>query len=96
MYGGGALYQYGVWRPSLTSIMMSNVGEFNAPSREAIYNRIHKLAFGESWNYDYEEFVKYDLKRTRSKNTRSSLKKMPKLHAPVAVKKTWKDVVKSK
>lgn len=96
VYGGGALYQYGVWRPSLTSIMMSNVGEFNAPSREAIYNRIHKLAFGESWNYDYEEFVKYDLKRTRSKNTRSSLKKMPKLHAPVAVKKTWKDVVKSK
>ena len=33
---------------------------FNAPSREAAYIRIHKLAYGSSWEYDYEEFVKYD------------------------------------
>ena len=33
---------------------------FNAPSREAIYKRIMKLAYGDSWQYDYEKFVEYD------------------------------------
>ncbi len=33
---------------------------FNAPSREAVWYRIHKLAYGDEWEYDYEEFVKYD------------------------------------
>ena len=32
----------------------------NAPSREAIYYRIHKLAYGADWEYDYETFVAYD------------------------------------
>ena len=35
-------------------------GLFNAPSREAIYKRAMKLAYGDSWTYDYEEFVKFD------------------------------------
>ena len=35
---------------------------FNAPSREAIYKRIHKLALGKDWQYDYETFVEYDQK----------------------------------
>lgn len=96
VFEGGAVYPYGVWRPTETSIMVSNIGEFNAPSREAIYYRIHKLAFGNSWNYDYEEFVKQDLKRTRSHQNTRSFNSMPKLHAPVMVKKTWKDVIKNK
>ena len=37
-------------------------GMFNAPSREAIYKRIHRLAFGKDWQYDYETFVEYDQK----------------------------------
>ena len=37
-------------------------GKFNAPSREAIYYRIHKLAYGASWKYDYETFVSWDAK----------------------------------
>ena len=37
-------------------------GIFNAPSREAIYKRIHRLAFGKDWQYDYENFVEYDQK----------------------------------
>ena len=37
-------------------------GMFNAPSREAIYKRIHRLAFGKEWQYDYEAFVEYDQK----------------------------------
>ena len=42
--------------------MRYNTGGFNAPSREAIYNRIHKLALGKDWQYDYETFVEYDQK----------------------------------
>lgn len=50
----------GVYRPSENSIMTDTKGGYNAPSREAIYYRIHKLAFGPDWEYDYEKFVEYD------------------------------------
>ena len=40
--------------------MNSDRGTFNAPSREAIYKRVMKLAYGDSWTYDYEEFVNFD------------------------------------
>lgn len=33
---------------------------FNAPSREALYYHMHKLTYGDSWEYDYETFVAYD------------------------------------
>lgn len=59
-YEGGLTYWSGVWRPTENSIMRHNTGGFNAPSREAIYYRIHKLAYGNEWEYDYEEFVEYD------------------------------------
>ncbi len=40
---------------------MNNRGaDFNAPSREAIYYRIHKLAYGADWVYNYEDFAEYD------------------------------------
>ena len=60
-YEGGLLYSKGVWRPNENSIMRTGT-VFNAPSREAIYYRIHKLAYGEDWQYDYETFVQQDLK----------------------------------
>ena len=63
--GGHAYYDKGVWRPTEDSIMKSITGEFNAPSREAIYYRIHKLAYGEDWVYDYETFVQQDLKNIK-------------------------------
>ena len=54
---------------------------FNAPSREAIYKRAMKLAYGDSWTYDYEEFVKFD-EPGRSEwinaNTRSANEEMMK------------------
>lgn len=58
--GGAANWKRGVYRPSYNSIMNLNYGGFNAPSREAIYYRIHKLAYGPEWVYDYEEFVRWD------------------------------------
>ncbi len=65
VFEGGMTVEKGVWRPSNNSIMgHEQVGydgdRFNAPSREAAYIRIHKLAYGRDWKYDYEEFVKYD------------------------------------
>lgn len=61
--GGDTYYGKGVWRPSENSIMRyDTTGQFNAPSREAIYYRIHKLAFGKDWEYNFEDFVQWDLK----------------------------------
>ena len=95
-YEGGLTYWSGVWRPTENSIMRYNTGGFNAPSREAIYYRIHKLAYGDSWEYDYEEFAEWDAKnRKTSATTRSAQSYKPAnykpTHAPVIIKKSWKD-----
>lgn len=94
-YEGGLTYWTGVWRPTDYSIMRYNTGGFNAPSREAIYYRIHKLAYGDSWNYDYEEFVEWDARNRAA----SGVKRVPGFkpanyrptHPPVVVKKSWKE-----
>lgn len=61
-------YRSGVWRPTNISIMLYNVGGFNAPCREAIYRRVMKLA-GESYSRD--KFLEYD-----AVNRKSALKRM--------------------
>lgn len=48
-----------IFRPTFDSIMRLR-GPFNAPSRETIYKHIMQWSEGESWTYDYEEFVKAD------------------------------------
>lgn len=50
-------YKSGAYRPTETSIMFYNVGGFNAPSREAIYKRVMKLA-GKS--YSHTQFIEFD------------------------------------
>ncbi len=70
IFEGGSTYWSGVWRPTDNSIMRHNTGGFNAPSREAIYYRMHKLAYGEDWVYNYEEFVEFDLAHYSSAATR--------------------------
>ena len=75
VYEGAMTYWTGVYRPSFNSIMRLNTGGFNAPSREAIWYRIHKLAFGKDWTYRYEDFVSYDAinrKSMASSSTRAS------------------------
>ena len=57
---GACTYPLGVWRPSENSIMNSAPRGFNAPSREAIYRRIQRLAFGSEWEYDFETFAAFD------------------------------------
>lgn len=99
-FEGSLTYWSGVWRPTENSIMRDNTGGYNAPSREAIYCRIHKLAYGDSWNYSYEDFVAYDEinrkasslaapRRSAGRQTRCE-----PLHPPVVVDKSWKDAAK--
>ncbi|MBO7418276.1 MAG: hypothetical protein J6U14_05020 [Bacteroidaceae bacterium] len=64
--GGYANYTYGIYRPTVNSIMRDNVGEYNAPSRWAIYQRLMDLA-GES--YSFASFLEYDKKNLA--NTRN-------------------------
>lgn len=60
VYQGACTYWSGAYRPTNESMMRSNTHGFNAPSREAIYKRIMTLAYGDTWTYDYEEFVAFD------------------------------------
>ncbi|MBO5821337.1 MAG: leucine-rich repeat protein, partial [Alistipes sp.] len=63
IYEGAYTFAKNAYRPSEDSIMRhvrGSDGEFNAPSREAIYYRIHKLAYGDSWVYNFEDFAAYD------------------------------------
>ena len=63
VFEGGALYAFGIYRPSMNSLMNSHGRKgavFNAPSREAIYKNIMHWSAGPDWTYDYEEFVKAD------------------------------------
>ncbi len=95
-YEGGLTYWSGVWRPTESSIMRYNTGGFNAPSREAIYYRIHKLAYGDSWVYDYETFVEWDARNRTAAAvaTRAAARKPVNYrptHPPVIVNKSWRD-----
>ena len=65
IYEGAYTYATNAYRPTNDSIMQhvrGSDGEFNAPSREAIYYRIHKLAYGNSWVYNFEDFATWDAK----------------------------------
>lgn len=59
-YLGACTYWTGAWRPTNESMMRSNKNGFNVPSREAIYKRVMKLAFGKEWEFEKEEFIKFD------------------------------------
>ncbi len=99
VFEGGSTYWTGVWRPTENSIMRYNTGDFNAPSREAIYYRIHKLAYGDSWEYDYEKFVEYDaINRTAAtKSGRPNYVEAPKdfvpLAPPVVYRHSWREAM---
>ena len=60
VFEGACTYATGAYRATENSMMRYNDGPFNAPSREAIYFRLHKLAYGDSWVYDFDAFKQYD------------------------------------
>ena len=99
VFEGACTYWRGAWRPTENSIMRYNTGGFNAPSREAIWYRIHKLAYGSDWYYDYEEFVAYDaLNRKTEASAASGRRYAPErpftpTAPPVVVPRRWNDPV---
>ena len=100
VYQGAYTYWSGAYRPTENSIMRYNVGGFNAPSREAIYYRIHKLAYGSAWQYDYEEFVEWDAKNRVTSSAAYGIpyrlnvpENFKPLHPPVVVNKSWREVM---
>lgn len=96
---GAGTYTKNLWRPTEDSMMNTNSYGFNVPSREAIYKRVMSLAYGSPWEYDYEEFVKFDQAHlpVNSASTRTPLRddeqlqlidkeemrKLPRLHSPI-------------
>lgn len=101
-FEGGLTYWSGVWRPTENSIMRYNTGGFNAPSREAIWYRIHKLAYGDSWEYDYEDFVEYDAANRASSSSAAAARRQRMNYVertfeptapPVIVNKSWRDIL---
>ena len=98
VFEGGYTYTNGVWRPSETSIMGNNDNRFNAPSRYTIWYRIHKLAYGSSWNGTYEDFVAYDAVNRKAsasaapKARPNKVERQPQRpHAPVVTGRTWRE-----
>lgn len=92
----GATYTEGAWRPSEYSIMHNDItGMFNAPSREAIYKRIHRLAFGKEWQYDYETFVEYDQKNIAAEKAALSAPMVLRPPVPEMLGKPFMKIEKS-
>ena len=91
IFEGALTYRTGAYRPTENSIMRSNTGGFNAPSREAIYYRIHKLAYGTDWPYDYEEFVEWDMRRPRTRSITTHAKRQILTAPPVIKKARWEN-----
>lgn len=92
IFEGGATLPTGIWRPTESSIMRYNTGEYNAPSRRAIWKRINKLAYGNDWEFSYEGFVNYDMSvrsaasssnQNKTKIPTSLLRRYPPLAPPV-------------
>lgn len=74
----GAYGYSNVYRATESSVLRDNDNlYFNAPSREAIYYRIHKLAYGADWEYDYEEFVAWDERNRTAIAEMSPMSRVP-------------------
>ena len=67
-YEGGDYRATGVYRATEMSIMRATSGRsyFNVIARVMIYKRCMTIAYGDSWKFDYEEFVKFDLEKAKA------------------------------
>lgn len=102
IYEGAFLYRWGAYRSSENSMMRYNDYYFNAPSREQIYKTVMKYSEADSWTYDYETFVKFDMNSGASHFSRVMDKDLSddekeefakNHHSPVFVKGGWKDEI---
>ena len=67
-YEGAHYRPTGVYRATENSIMRDSYSSshFNVIGRVMIYKRCMKIAYGDSWQFDYEEFVKFDLEKAKA------------------------------
>ena len=65
-YEGGSHQEKGVYRPTENSIMRSLNFGFDVVGRAMIYKRCMKIAYGDSWEFNYEDFVKFDLEKAKA------------------------------
>ncbi len=97
IFEGACTYWTGAYRPTDFSIMRYNTDGFNAPSRESIYYRIHKLAYGTPWVFNYEDFVAYDAKNRKAATraaawSSATVKRFREKHCPpVVIRKNWRN-----
>lgn len=94
----GGYFEHGAYKPSENSIMrFISTDYFNAPSREAIWYRIHKLAYGKQWEYAFEDFVAYDIKNLKPSSAAQRRKEssniipLPPLPPPVVIEHSWRE-----
>ncbi len=67
-YEGGFFQEKGVYRATKNSIMNDTFSTFyfNVISRVMIYKRCMRIAYGDSWKFEYEDFVKFDLEKAKA------------------------------
>ena len=82
VFEGGDSYPIGIYRPSEESMMNSNQSGFNAPSRQAIYDKV--MLLGEGREATYEEFTSFDLQRSRTAQTKAAPSTSDDLWIPFA------------
>ena len=67
-YEGGYYQEKGVYRPTENNIMSNLNFGFDVVGRAMIYKRCMKIAYGDSWEFNYEDFVKFDLEKAKAEH----------------------------
>ena len=67
-YEGGYYQKKGVYRPTERGIMNTDDCVFHVFGRSMIYKRCMKIAYGDSWKFNYEDFVKFDLEKAKAEH----------------------------
>lgn len=65
-YEGGYYQEKGIYRPTENNIMSNLNFGFDVFGRSMIYKRCMKIAYGDSWEFNYEDFVKFDLEKAKA------------------------------
>lgn len=102
IYEGGYYYGFGAYRSSENSMMRYNISWFNAPSREMIYKAVMYRSEGSDWEYDYEDFVKFDeaARKSGKAASRAALTEAEKRliierhRPPTFIPKNWRDEIR--
>lgn len=82
LYEGALLYTRGVWRPEKVSCMEDNRPYFNAPSREAIVRRIHRIS---GTDFHFDAFVAKDrIKKDNTAGAETRSLRVPEIFKPLA------------